>query len=80
LKLQVSKEYVILINMPSCIIQCAKKSLSGLDLTKGSTRFVYTIDLQNMGLTWDPMKTPNNYHISLMVYFKKLQLGIIEQK
>jgi hypothetical protein len=50
------------------------------DLTKGSTRFLFTIDYKNTGLTWDPIKTPNTYHISLMVYLKKIKLEIIELK
>jgi hypothetical protein len=28
-----------------------------------------------MRLKWDPMKTPNSYHMSLMVYLKKITIG-----
>jgi hypothetical protein len=48
-------------------------SVFGLDLTEGSTRFLFTIDYKNMGLTWDPIKTPNTYHISLVVYYLKIK-------
>jgi hypothetical protein len=37
--------------------------------------FSPNVDYKNMRLTWDPMKTPNNYHISLMVYPKKIRIG-----
>jgi hypothetical protein len=37
--------------------------------------FSPNVDYKNMRLTSDLMKTPNNYHISLMVYLKKITIG-----